>query len=276
MKAAGFISAAALLLFTAVAGFSLREYVRSETYNENIKKESVQLSYSGLARNMPAVKVKIEENINEDKVIEPKVEESEIPQIPPFSYPTLEIDHESLKARNPDYRAWLTVEGTDISYPVVKAPDNEYYLHRGFDGNYLYAGTLFIDAYSAKGTEQDNLIIYGHNMKNGTMFGKLKKLTTEKGFSEYPYISLYTPNEVKRFLIFSVRKAPADISHEDYVLEGFGKKEYIKRCEEISQRYRNAITDEKDTEEKQIITLVVCNGNSSERLLISGLESGAA
>ncbi len=73
---------------------------------------------------------------------------------------------------------WIYVEAVpDINYPIVHGKDNETYLHRTYEKNYNFAGTIFVD-YENKGDFSDcNTIVYGHNMKNGSMFAQLKKFT---------------------------------------------------------------------------------------------------
>ena len=73
--------------------------------------------------------------------------------------------------------AWVEIPNTDIDYPVMqKKNDPEYYLHKNYKGEYSYSGTPFLDSKCSIGKSQ-NLIIYGHNMKNGAMFGRLKRRT---------------------------------------------------------------------------------------------------
>ena len=88
-----------------------------------------------------------------------------------------------LKADYPDAAGWLTVPGTRIDYPVVQSKDNEYYLRRGMDGKYLYAGTPFLDSNCQKDLSCSNTIIYGHNLNNGKMFSDLTRYKN-RGFAE--------------------------------------------------------------------------------------------
>ena len=79
-----------------------------------------------------------------------------------------------LSSINPDYRFWLNVDNTNIDYPVVQGNNNEYYLTHDFNKNYLPSGSIFMDY--RNNFEEDNIIIvYGHHMRNKTMFGELEK-----------------------------------------------------------------------------------------------------
>ncbi|HJB28187.1 MAG TPA: class B sortase, partial [Candidatus Blautia faecavium] len=100
----------------------------------------------------------------------------------------IEIDFESLQEINNDIVGWLYVDAIpSISYPVVQGEDNEYYLHRTFEKADNFAGTVFIDCKNNKDLSSCNTIVYGHNMKNGTMFGKLKQFKEESTIQKSPY-----------------------------------------------------------------------------------------
>lgn len=92
------------------------------------------------------------------------------------------VRYADLYARNPDLVGWLTVADTPIDYPVMQRKKQpEYYLHRDFNGKYATEGCLFLDAACELKLPSDNLIIYGHHMKNGNMFGKLGRYE-DRGF----------------------------------------------------------------------------------------------
>lgn len=81
---------------------------------------------------------------------------------------------------NPDLIGILEIPSLDICYPVVQGPDNEKYLHLTFEGKENPAGCIFLDAENSRDLSDDNIIIYGHNMKDGSMFGRLKRFMTDK------------------------------------------------------------------------------------------------
>lgn len=102
--------------------------------------------------------------------------------------------YEALWQQNDDLAGWLSINGTEIDYPVMHTPeDPEHYLRRAFDGSYAVSGCLFIDGSCVPGS--DHVIIYGHQMKNGTMFGSLSKYADEEYAKEHAVIcfdTLYT------------------------------------------------------------------------------------
>jgi len=106
---------------------------------------------------------------------------------------TITIDFDQLLAQYPNAVGWLYCEGTPINYPVMQSDDNDYYLRRLPDGTYNTAGSLFADYRCGKIGETNNYIIYGHNMKNGTMFSSLTKYKSQSYYDEHPVLYLYTP-----------------------------------------------------------------------------------
>ena len=110
--------------------------------------------------------------------------------------------YETLKAQNTDFAAWLTVPGTDIDYPVMYTPDDpEYYLHRAFDQSDSVSGTPFIG--EGGSPESDLFIIYGHNMKNGTMFGTLSRYEDPDFYREHSTLTLASAEGEDVYEIFA-------------------------------------------------------------------------
>ena len=104
---------------------------------------------------------------------------------------------------NPDVIAWLEIDNTQIDYLVVQGEDNMYYLNKDAFKNYSIAGALFLDYRNASDFTDFNSIVFGHNMKNGSMFGDLKKFKDKKFFSENTSGTLYLLEETHRLEIFA-------------------------------------------------------------------------
>lgn len=102
----------------------------------------------------------------------------------------MEIDEEKLKKINPDYSFWIRILGTAVDYPVVWSKEEECYLDHGFDGKEQIGGAIFADSGRIPFVSA-NTIVYGHNMKDGSMFGDLKKYKDPKFAGEHPYIEIY-------------------------------------------------------------------------------------
>lgn len=113
------------------------------------------------------------------------------------------VDFEALREINPDIVGWIYIEGTDISYPVVQGKDNSYYLKRLFDGSYNSSGCIFLDSNCPKNFTAQHSIIYGHNMRNDTMFAGLMEYKEQSYFDEHPVALLLTPTRKYKIMLFS-------------------------------------------------------------------------
>lgn len=139
----------------------------------------------------------------EKKETEPNEQPEEIPEETEPKEPVLVVDFEGLTQMNPDFAGWIYIEGTNVSYPVVQRYDNNYYLRRLFDGTPNTAGCLFMDEDCNGDFSDYNSIIYGHNMKNGSMFADVIKYKKQEYFDEHPEGYLLTPDKTYRVVFFS-------------------------------------------------------------------------
>lgn len=120
----------------------------------------------------------------------------------------------ALKNENSDYVGWLNIPDTRIDYPVVdREEDPEYYLHRAFDGSKSFGGTPFLG--EASGVDTKCLIIYGHNMKNGSMFGTLDSYKRTDYWKEHPIIWFYVDGEPRAYEVFAAVETKVLYEDED-------------------------------------------------------------
>lgn len=160
-----------------------------------------------------------------------------------------------LSSINKDFVCWINIENTNIDYPVVQSKDNSYYLHRDIYGNYLYAGTTFLD-YRDYYDDSKNLIIYGHNMKNTTMFSQLEKFKEESFFKSNPTITLTDKNGEKNYEVFAVLLVKKDYP---YTIPNFNSDdEYNKFLNKIVDDSIFS-TQNKPTSSDKILTLSTCS-----------------
>ena len=115
----------------------------------------------------------------------------------------IKVDFAALQKKNPDIIGWLYCEGTVINYPVVQGKDNSYYLKHMYDGAKNSSGTLFIDYRNAKGFLDENTVIYGHHMRNGSMFASLVNYRSQAYYDKHPVLYLLTPETNYRIELFS-------------------------------------------------------------------------
>ena len=178
-------------------------------------------------------------------------------------HPHFQIDYGALSGVNGDFTAVLHVPALSITYPVVKSKDNEEYLHRTFEGKANFAGSIFLDA-NAKGSyDHRNTFIFGHNMKNGTMFGKLKYfLRDDQLANSNPYVFLCRPEGITRYRIFSYYLTTVESPIYNDFEGDKGYDQYLSLIQRLSS-YRNYPKDSIDFSQRpDIITLSTCSGPS--------------
>lgn len=107
----------------------------------------------------------------------------------------ISIDFDRLLEENEDIVGWIYSENTPINYPIVQSDDNDYYLRRMLDGTYNINGTIFMDSRNNPNLTDRNTIIYGHNIKNGAMFGTLKKYMDQDYYDKHPVIYYLRPDQ---------------------------------------------------------------------------------
>ncbi len=131
------------------------------------------------------------------------------------------LTFEKLKKMNPDFNSWIVFPGADISLPVVKCKDNSKYLRKSFDGKYSVGGTAFIDCYNGAPFSDRNTVIYGHHMRDGSMFGKIKNYKKEEAFKKNPLIYVYTENESYVYKIYGVFLSNANVKDDNGYVFGY-------------------------------------------------------
>lgn len=175
-----------------------------------------------------------------------------------------------LKKLNEDTYGWLKVSGTDVDYPVVQGADNDYYLRRSFYKSYLNSGSIFVDAVCGAPSENRNTVIYGHNMKDGTMFHSLHNLNNQTYF-ENAEIRLMTTEGVYVYEVYSV--------HQPHEMDRFFFTEFTDATwqEFLSWTQAQSFFPNSDiplSESDKIITLSTCVSTTQEeayRFVVHGV-----
>nr|WP_295266108.1 class B sortase [uncultured Blautia sp.] len=184
--------------------------------------------------------------------------------------PPIEVDFDKLKSVNEDVVGWIYVDALpDISYPIVKGKDNQTYLHQTYEKNYNFAGTIFVDYENSGDFSDCNTLVYGHNMKNGSMFGHLKKFREDdKLYKQDKYFWILTPERNYRYEIISAYTT--GVNSDTYTLFKGPGEEFEKYLETI-KGYSEIKTDDTDlTIKDRIVTLSTCTGNESTRFVVQG------
>ena len=184
--------------------------------------------------------------------------------------PPIEVDFDKLKSVNEDVVGWIYVDALpDISYPIVKGKDNQTYLHQTYEKNYNFAGTIFVDYENSGDFSDCNTLVYGHNMKNGSMFGHLKKFREDdKLYKQDKYFWILTPERNYRYEIITAYTT--GVNSDTYTLFKGTGEEFEKYLETI-KGYSEIQTDDTDlTIKDRIVTLSTCTGNESTRFVVQG------
>ena len=192
-----FVICVALGLAMILSGYLIFDY-----YLDRLKAESAYDELSEFAMSEEAEATEPASDLSVDDTTE--ATECTETNVPVF------VDFEKLTAEYPDTVGWLYCEGTPINYPVVQGKDNLRYLRRLPDGSYNAAGSLFSDYRCKEVAASGNYIIYGHNMKNGSMFGTIVRYKAQNYYDEHPTLYYLTPERTFRIeLIAGFVTSPA-------------------------------------------------------------------
>lgn len=196
---------------------------------------------------------------------ESAVENGETKELPKLVNP---VDFENLQEINPDVIGWIRVGAVNISYPVAQAEDNEYYLHRTFKKVDNFAGCIFENAYNSPYFTDQNTIIYGHNMKNGSMFGQLKKFSEQETLEKNPYFWIFTKDFIYQYRIFS--SSIVNKIGDPYITR-FAKEDFQQFIDKMIAGSDIDCGDVEVTTDDRIVTLSTCTGDDSTRRIVQGV-----
>ena len=176
------------------------------------------------------------------------------------------INFKFLKQRNSDTIAWIKVNGTNIEYPIVQTENNSYYMRHNLNKEYNVAGWIFMDYKNKLDGNDKNIVIYGHNMHDDSMFGTLRNILEEDWYNnEQNYVlNFITEKENLKYRVFSVYK----IENEDYYIKTeFEETEFSEFVETLKNRSIKNFNVEV-TPEDSILTLSTCADNNKYRIVL--------
>ena len=211
----------------------------------------------------------------EEQVVLPKP--TNPPALESTSYGDQEIavhDAAALQSSNSDFIGWLSIPGTVISYPVMCSPSEpERYLHRDFYGRNSFSGTPFLDARCD--LQCGNLIIYGHNMNNGSMFGTLKLFRDKNYMLSHPHIYLELSDGIHVFEILSAATLQQDDPWYCFLQAADNDEEQLWISELRSKP--GIHIDTTPTSGERLLTLSTCNGSQrNQRTVVVAKEMEGA
>lgn len=185
------------------------------------------------------------------------------------------IDFDALQKRNPDVYAWIEVPGTNVNYPILQhQTDNSYYLTHTIDHEKTVAAAIYTENYNAKDFNDLHTVIYGHNMKNKTMFRTLHNYEDYDFFNENKDVIIYLPSETRYYEVFAAYTY--DNRHLLFSFDWSNPdafQSYIDEIMSIRDFGANIDRDRNITGEDNIITLSTCvnSGDSTKRYLVQAV-----
>lgn len=189
------------------------------------------------------------------------------------SYAQIRLEKENENNNNlynkyEDYRGWIKVDNTNIDYPIVQGKDNSFYLDKDINKNYVSSGSIFMN-YLNHGFNDENTVLFGHHMRNKTMFAQLKKYKEKEFFYGNNNIEIEIKDgKTLKYKVFSVYVTDAN---DNYIKTNFdNKSEYKEFLDKIKNKsiYKSDINvDEND----KIITLSTCSYEFNDaRMVVHG------
>lgn len=181
------------------------------------------------------------------------------------------VNFNKLKEQNNETIAWLKVNNTNVEYPVVKGTNNSFYLNHSFDKSNNSAGWIFVDYRNKFDNTDKNIIIYGHNMRDSSMFGSMKNILNSDWYENEKNtdITLYTENEKCIYKVFSIYK----IENEDYYIKTEFKNdnEFEKFIKTLKKRSIKDFSVDVSKDD-DILTLSTCANNNKYRIVLHAIK----
>ncbi|MBD7910277.1 class B sortase [Clostridium cibarium] len=175
-------------------------------------------------------------------------------------------DYQKLYEMNNDFKGWIYIPGTNISYPLAQTNNNDYYLNHNFKKEENSGGSIFISSNNTQPFIDKNTIIHGHHMKDGSMFADLMKFK-EESFSKDTFIYINTKDKLLQYEVFSVFFEKAN--NESYQDRFSSYDEYVAYTNKLKEKSMFDLGRAKFTQEDKIITLSTCDYDVDDgRLLV--------
>ena len=203
---------------------------------------------------------------NAEKTYTVPVEEED--PIPPV------IDFDALTEVNKDVIGWIFIEGTDINYPLLKGKTNKQYLFQSYEKKYAVAGSIFLDYRCSEDFSDYNTVVYGHNMKNGTMFGDIDKFADREYLLAHTTAYLSFPAETRRYHIYAWL-AVGSLDAEIYQNLNAGTQEERERFLSYVSEKATYINDSltPSASDKFLVLSTCNNANTAERHILVAFMS---
>lgn len=264
------------IIIIICAFFIIRYYLSTEM--EAIHVEALRTNYVNYVPSSPNVSSDSTSEKAENETQEQLTTSQNMIQyitVDGYPVPYQSIDFTALQEnQNTDIYAWITIPNSTIDYPIVQHPtDNNYYLNHNLNGSAGYPGCIYTENYNTTTWADANTIIYGHNMKNGTMFADLHKYADVAFFEEHPYVYIYSDHYVRIYHVF----AAYTFSDEHiYTLCDWNNADAVSNYQtEIFNNSGNFDETVALDNSNKLITLSTCIKNQDDkRFLVQGVLVG--
>lgn len=208
---------------------------------------------------------------NEDVYEEAReVAKEEPPKEPEETKPEIPIDFETLWEMNEDVYAWIEIPGTKVDYPILQsASDNTYYLKHNMDGSEGLPGCIFSETYNGKEFNDFNTVLYGHNMKDDSMFGDLHSYEDSEFMKENSKVIIYTPEKILTYQIFA-----AVVYDDRHILltydfnETDDRQEFLDSLNSLRDMRSHIDSDVEVGTDDRILTMSTCIGGEDHHRYI--------
>ena len=174
---------------------------------------------------------------------------------------------------NPDIYAWIEIPGTEVNYPIVQsASDREYYLDHTIEGAEGLPGSIYTENLNTTTFQDKNTVVYGHNMRDKSMFGGLKYYADSTHMEEHKQIYIYTPEHIYTYEVFGA--VTYDDRHLLLSYDFNNTEDYQAFLDSLAQmRNMNTYINKERpvTTEDRILTLSTCTGNEQQRFLVEAV-----
>lgn len=214
----------------------------------------------------------LEESITGTEVME-STEDEQLAQLG-IVPPGKNLDWGALRQVNPDIYAWIYIPGTKVDYPILQHPtDDSYYLKYNLNGTRGYPGCIYTERLNQKDFTDFNTVLYGHNMRNQSMFASLHNFEQGDFFTNNPYIYVYTEDKVLVYEVFSAWIADdAHILKTNDFSTKKGRDTYLKTILKNYENYGNMRNDVTVSSDSHILTLSTCmKKKSHNRFLVQAV-----
>lgn len=255
----GIILGAIIMVIAAVnIGLSLLDYQKASTVYDDLEQDYV----------IVADQEKKEDKNQPASQEQPSQETPEVAEIPWNEM--VKVNMEGLQELNPDIKGWIYFENETISYPILQGKDNEEYIRTTYNGKKATAGSIFMDVENKADFTDNHTLIYGHNMKDLTMFGKLKYYKTDEDyFPDHKYFQIITSNKKLRYQVFAYKEVEEDSLI--YAVYSNSNTDFYKFAKNVISSANQCPEGVIVGYDDRVVTLSTCTDRDDKRFVVCGI-----